>query len=44
MVELLLSNKDNKGKYLTFANNGTAHFKKCKKLFEHQELLFLRDI
>ncbi len=24
--------------------NGTAHFKKCKQLFEYQHLLLLRDI
>ncbi len=24
--------------------NGTAHFKECKQLFEHQHLLLLRDI
>jgi hypothetical protein len=30
--------------YLTTAQNGKAHFKKCKQLFEYQHLLFLRDI
>jgi hypothetical protein len=25
-------------------NNGTAHYEKCKKLFENQHLLLLRDI
>jgi hypothetical protein len=25
-------------------SNGTAHFKKCKKIFEHHHLLLLRDI
>jgi len=24
--------------------NGTAHFKKCKQLFEYQHLLLLKDI
>jgi hypothetical protein len=26
------------------SGNGTAHFKKCKQLFEYQHLLLLRDI
>jgi hypothetical protein len=25
-------------------DNGTAHIKKCKQLFEYQHLLILRDI
>jgi hypothetical protein len=28
----------------TSRDNGTAHFKKCKQLFEYQHLLLLRDI
>jgi hypothetical protein len=28
----------------TFNSNGTELFKKCKKLFENQHLLLLRDI
>jgi hypothetical protein len=27
-----------------FDTNGTAHFKKCKQLFEYKHLLLLRDI
>jgi hypothetical protein len=27
-----------------YARNGTAHFKKCKQLFEYQHLLLLKDI
>jgi hypothetical protein len=29
---------------LATSGNGTAHFKKCKQLFEYQHLLLLRDI
>ncbi len=27
-----------------YINNGTAHFKICKQLFEYKHLLLLRDI
>ncbi len=30
--------------YDLYGTNGTAHFKKCKQLFEYQCLLLLRDI
>ncbi len=29
---------------INYKSNGTAHFKKCKQLFEYQHLLLLRDI
>jgi hypothetical protein len=29
---------------LSVVFNGTAHFKKCKRLFEYQHFLLLRDI
>ncbi len=30
-------------KILVYKHNGTAHFKKCKQLFDYQHLLFLRE-
>ncbi len=43
-LEVLLAVYDFVTVYDSPRGNGTAHFKKCKQLFEYKHLLLLRDI